>query len=244
MPYRAVAILITAFWLVMMIALVRLETHPEATDILDVPVSYVMRLIFRHQQISSLTMRDGAKEIGTIYMHPAVTGTDARTLSFSGSMSPMLPNGSMARMSFRGVVHLNAALNVHDFHADISMLPTVSHLTLDEDAEHNTISYAVKAGNAVVAAQTLPMTTQGLMSALAQYPELRPLAALAPSSFTPPTVTARESTIPINGEALSVYQVTISEAASPLFDIYVTQLGQIVSARTNSGFNLTAEGMP
>ena len=62
-----------------------------------------------------------------------------------------------------------------------------------------------------------------------------------PAGISPPTVTARETQITLHGEQMEVYQVTVREGTVPMIDFYVTQLGQIVLAKTNFGYSLSAE---
>jgi hypothetical protein len=242
MLYRTATVAIVAFWLIMMGLLVRLETHPEATDILDVPVSYVMRLIFRHGQTSFLTVQDQSKEVGTVFLRPSITGTNGRTLNFSGAFTAQAPGAQPTTNSVHvtGAIDMDAALRVRDFHADLSLSQPACHLLLKGDMVLNTLAYQVKAGNQVVAAQTVPITAAGFDSLMAQNLGRVPIH-IDPSAISTPAIAAREAEIQLHGEQLEVYQVTVSEGASPIMDIYVTQLGQIVSARTSFGYTLEAE---
>src|SRR5271169_3259170 len=112
MLYRLATVGIAVFWLVMMGLLVRLETHPGQTDILDVPVSYVTRIMFKHGQQSILTVREEEKSVGTVAVRPLVTGSDARSLDFSGTLSLQFPLGAQDRVNFNGVLDLDKALGL------------------------------------------------------------------------------------------------------------------------------------
>jgi len=243
MLYRTATVAIIAFWLIMMGLLVRLETHPEATDILDVPVSYVTRLIFRHGQTSFLTVQDQSKEVGTVFLRPSITGTNGRTLNFSGAFTAQVPAAQATTNSVHltGAIDMDAALRVRDFHADLSLSQPPCHLILKGDMVLNTLTYQVKVGNQVVAAQTVPITAAGLDALVAQNLGPHVPIHIDPSAISTPAIAAREAEIHLHGEQLEVYQVTVSEGASPIIDIYVTQLGQIVSARTSFGYTLEAE---
>ncbi len=90
MLYRLAMIGIVAFWLVMMALLVRLETHPEETDILNVPVSYVMRIMFStasNRCSPSRWQQDHRHRFTPAFDH----GSNGRALDFSGSLEPVPP---------------------------------------------------------------------------------------------------------------------------------------------------------
>jgi len=238
MFYRAVMIGITAFWLVMMGLLVRLETHPESTDILDVPVSYVTRIMFRFGQQSLLTVRDDTKVIGTVELRPVTTGTDARAVNFTGSLA--LPG--VQRFNFDGKMNMDSALRMRDFRVDLTMHQPHYHLTVIGDPERKTLRYEVRLGDKLTAGETLPMNAGALESAMAQDLglDLRGLP-VSTAGIAPPVVTARETQIALRAGELEVYQVTVAEGSAPMLDFYVTQLGQVVRAKTSFGYTLDAE---
>jgi hypothetical protein len=235
MLYRATAIGVVAFWAVMMALLVRLETHPEQSDILDVPVSYVMRLMFRHGQQSFLTVSDGTRSIGSVNLRPSISGSETRTLDFSGTLS--VPQ----RFNFSGTIDMDTALRMRDFKAEFSVREPPWHVNASGNAASNQLSYQVLLGTQQTAAQKLPMQASALIPALAQTAGLDPRALPIAAGITPPEISAREGQITLHGEQLQVYQVTVSESGAPVIDLYVSQLGQIVSATSTFGYTLSAE---
>jgi hypothetical protein len=238
MLYRAATFAIVAFWLVMMGLLVRLETRPEATDILDVPVSYVIRIMFKNSQEaqSLLAVTDGAKSIGTISLRPMTTGSEARTLDFSGTLS--IPQ----RFNFSGAIDMDAALKIRDFHLDASIRKPQYTLKASGDTALGRLSYEVRVDGVLTATQTLPMDPAALVPALAQNLGLNPHALpIAPSGVSTPAITAREAQITLRGEQLQVYEVAVSEGTVPIITFYITQMGQIILAKTNFGYTLSAE---
>jgi len=242
MLYRAATVAIVAFWLVMMALLVRLETHPDATDILDVPVSYVMRLIFKHGQQSLLAVRQEGTPIGTISLRPSITGTSGRLLECSGALSVQLPLASRQRFNFNTAIDMDPTLRVRDFKVDVTIPGPRLRLTAQGDTARNVFSYAVRQADRVTASQVLPMDAARLGPALLQNLGL-PASALPviSSGISQPAVTARETRLTMHGEQLQVYEVTVTEAAAQVLDFYVTQLGQIVMATTNFGCTFSAE---
>lgn len=241
MLYRATMIGIIAFWMVMMGLLVRLETHPDATDILEVPVSYVMRIIFKHGQQSLLAVRDETKPIGTLSLRPSTSASGQRTLDFSGSLSLQLPLSTRQRYSFNGGINMDGTLQVRSYHVQLTQEPRFQ-FNVKADAATNRIAYEVRQGDLVTASQSLPMDEKSLGPLLLQALGL-PATALPIStgSIAPPVFAARETQVSLQGEQLQVYEVTATEGTAPLLDFYVTQLGQVVMAKTNFGYSLTSE---
>jgi hypothetical protein len=236
MLYRAAAFVIIAFWLVMMGLLVRLETHPEATDILDVPVSYVMRIMFKHGQESFLNVSDGTKSIGSVSLRPVTTGSDGRSLDFSGTLS--VPQ----RFSFNGVMEMDGALRVRGFHLDASVLKPRYTLHAAGDTASNRLTFELRLDGMLRAAQTLPLDREALGSALAQNLGLDPhVLPASTAGVSPPGISAREAQITLRGEQLEVYEVTVTEGSVELISFYFTQLGQIILAKTSFGYSLSAE---
>jgi hypothetical protein len=98
-------------------------------------------------------------------------------------------------------------------------------------------------GNRITAAQTLPLDARHLTPQLLQTAGLPPGAFAAfPTTGLPQTsVTARETRITIHAEQVQVYEIQVTQSQSDLMDIYVTQLGQVVMARTNFGYTFAME---
>ena len=243
MLYRLASIGIIAFWLVMIGMLVRLETQPETTDILDVPVSYVLRIIFKHAQPSILTAREEGTRIGTVSLRPSITASGGRSLDFSGALSSQLTVAGRQPFNFKGAIDMDMALRVVDFYLDLSMQQQPHYrLSLKGDVARKILTCEVRQGNQMVASQTLPMDAIVPGPELLQHLGLDATALpILPGNIAPPTVTARETQITLQGEQLEVYQVTVREETALAADFYVTQLGQIVLAKTTFGYTLSAE---
>jgi hypothetical protein len=238
MLYRLAMIGIIAFWLVMMGLLVRLETHPGATDILDVPVSYVMRIMFKHGQQSVLMVRDEGKPVGTVSLHPSLTGSGGQLLDFSGALSVQLPLAARRRFNFNGSMDMDMALRVLDFHLDLTMQQPRYQLSLQGDMARKILTYEMRQGSQRTPPQTLPMDGPALLQALGIDANALPIVA---GNISPPAVTARETQITLHGEQLDVFDVTVHEGTDAAVDFYVTQLGQIVQAKTNFGYTFSGE---
>jgi hypothetical protein len=113
---------------------------------------------------------------------------------------------------------------------------------LTGDTARNRLTFEAGLDGQRGALQTLPMDS-GLGPALAQHMGLDPgVLPISPANVSAPTLKAREARIALHGEQLEVYQVTVTEGTAPMIDFYVTQLGQVILAKTNFGYSLTSEG--
>jgi hypothetical protein len=245
MLYRFAMIGVVGFWLVMMGMLVRLETHPETTDILDVPISYVARIMFNHGQHSLLAVREEGKPIGFVSLHPSVTGSNGRALDFSGALSMQLPLAARQHYNFSGTVDMDGTLRVLDFHVNLTIQETHCRLAVTGDSARKTLACEVTQGGQRIFSQTLPMDAAALGPALLQNmgmdANMFNALPISAGGISLPSVTAREAQITLHGEKLEVYQVTVREGTAELADFYMTQLGQVVLAKTNFGYTLATE---
>jgi len=238
MLYRALMLAIVCFWLAMMAQLVRLETHPDTTDILDVPVPYVVGVMFRYNQVSLLNIRDGSRVVGSIEIRPSTSGTDTRALYLSGSLE--LPG--MQPFNFDGDLKMDTASHLRTFRVAASVRKQNYRVMLTGDMAQKNLRYETFFGDQVTSSQSLPMEAAALERALAQDVGLDSrMIPLEIGGMSPPDISARETQITLRSGELQVYEVTVNEAGAPMFDFFMTQLGQVVLAKTSFGYTLSAE---
>jgi len=238
MFYRALMVGIVCFWLAMMVQLVRLETHPEQTDILNVPVPYVAGVMFRYGQLSLLNIRDGSRPVGSMEIRPSTTGTGGRALYLSGSLE--LPG--QEPFNFEGDLKMDTASRLQAFRTELTVRKQNFHIVLSGDMARKTLLYQTLYGDQVASSQSLPMEAAALERALAQNVGLDSrMIPLDIGGMAPPDITARETQITLRSGELQVYEITVTEAGTQMLDVYMTQLGQVVLANTSFGYTLAAE---
>lgn len=242
MLYRFATIGIVGFWLVMMALLVRIETHPENTDILNIPTSYVGRIMFRHGQLSLLAIRQEDRNIGTLSLRPSITGSNTRALDFSGSLSTQVPLSKYQRVNFHGVLDMDIGMNLLDFQFELNIQEPRYRLDAEGNIARKTINLDIHDRDSLIASESLPMNASAIGPAILQSLGLpantQPVTA---AGITPPAINARETQIVLHGETIQVYEIALTEGSTPVAEFYVTQLGQLVLAKSNFGYTLVTE---
>ena len=221
MPYRLASVGIAAFWLVMTGLLIRLEVHPDESTILDVPVSYVMRIMFKNAQQSVLALREGGRTIGTVTLRPHIAGGDRRLLDFSGSFQ--VPASPRQHASLSGTVRLDKALRVLDFEFEGTLQPPACRLTVQGDMGKQSLQYHLYEERRLIGQQTLPLEMRAIIPALIQQlgiPFDAGALPLVQSNFSAPLVTCRETGLALRGERLDVFQLSMHEGAALGVDLY------------------------
>ena len=113
---------------------------------------------------------------------------------------------------------------------------------LTGDMAQKNLRYETFFGDQVTSSQSLPMEAAALERALAQDVGLDSrMIPLEIGGMSPPDISARETQITLRSGELQVYEVTVNEAGAPMFDFFMTQLGQVVLAKTSFGYTLSAE---
>lgn len=245
MLYRAATLAIALFWLVMTALLVRLQTNPDGADILGLPVSYVTRLVFRNSQPSLLTILELDKPIGALSLRPSNGPAGAHRLDLSGAVSLQLSlGGPRQRVNFSGSADLDPAFTLTAFQAGFTLPQPHTRIDLAADLRRRTLHYEVRQGDSLIASQSLPLDSAQLLPALLSGAGIDPhsIPILAMPAIAP-SLTAREARITLRGEQLEVCRLSLSQGSAILGSAYITQLGQVVLARTSFGYSLAAEDL-
>lgn len=242
MPYRIFVAFIVGFWLVMSALLIRLEVQPENTNLLAVPVSHVLKLMFAQAQPSNLNIFEGGQHIGGVSIRPSVKPEkNARSVAFGGNLSLRLPLMERQRVIWDGVLDLNRALELTGLHFKVSVRESGYSTEVSIDPGANRLSYVVSQGGSIISQSSLTMDSNGARLVLFQLGIDPGVLANLGSNVVAPTMTAKQSELKIRNEKIDAYQITVRQDDTVIADIYVSQLGQILLAKTPFGFTLSSE---
>jgi hypothetical protein len=245
MLYRAAAVLIVIFWLAMTALLIRKELSPGATELREVPVSHVMKLMFLHGEASDLNLHSDRQMVGQLRFHPQIRKDDgARVLEYSGRVTFTLPGTPRQRVSWAGDFELNRTLEMQSARLQINA-PELGpweaiHLMADPLAKR--LRYETRTGGQTLHRGEYALNAEGALTWLREQgidPAL--LQGSEPSRAPPPTFRAWQSSIEIHGQRLDTYRVAVEYGGQTLLEFHVNQLGQILQAKSILGYTAAPE---
>jgi hypothetical protein len=245
-PSRIFSALIVSFWIVMTVLLVRLEVNPGKSDLLDVPPSHVFKLMFMHEQISQLDIVEDGKPVGTLMLHPKnETATRLRSLIFTGSLSTTLPGAAKKqRITWDGILEMDQAFGTRSLEFTVNLQEPPSHLHAKLDSVTGRADYEVTQDGHTLSKSSIPMTQEGVAGLLRDQLGIDPsILQNVPAAVSRPMLTARQTELDVHKEKIIAYKLSLMQGETTLADIYVSQLGQILTAKTLPGYNLYTEDM-
>lgn len=263
--YRTFLAGIVLFWLVMTGLLVRIELFPGKEDVLPVPVSYVGRLIFLHQQSSTLVLYNPQRQrLGTMHLDPQHVPAPAGdgfvdNLRSTGEATVNLPGLPNARMTYNCLLQLNEAQQLQSFEgtATFHTLKTADSpkqrepawtIKFDGRPPLNQFHYLVRQDD------TVEKEASGTPAELLADPDLSlfgvdPRTLLEQVQARPGgatggkepagrmAVSAHRGNLHFNGDEIETFVVTARYADSLDTTIHVSQLGQVLLVKTFTGYN-------
>ena len=254
MIYRILSVAIISFWLVMTSLLIHLENHPDQSDLLDVPTAHVLKIMFAHQQISDLTITQAdGHALGNFMIHPKVNpATGAHSLLFSGGFS-FTPPGSQKkqRLTWDGELFLDHAYNNTGLDVAASLQDAPYHIRLHFDPEKKQVTYELIMNGRTFKRATVPLTQEGVAGVVREELGIDPMLMQSmPMSLNgisggvgmgAPVISSKQTELKIHKENVVAYLITIKTGETTAAEIYVSQLGQVLTAKTFLGYNLTTE---
>ena len=247
---------IVLFWILMNTALVRVWLYPETSEILTLPPVHVLKEVFLHEQTSSLAIYQDGKAVGGITLRPRRDDPNGlRIVEFTGKVLLKLPFLDQQPFSWYGSAEMNRAFALRELKLHIDTHPqtpaskprptaaTSDAVDLEVEPLRNRANYRVSHGQKTITESTLTLDEKGARSALqilgADPSVLNQLTAGTMGMVDQFTVTARQSEVRIEGERLDVFHVAMSQGPSPMIEIDVSQLGQVLFIKTAFGFNFS-----
>ena len=226
--------------------LIRLELHPDQSDLLTLPASRVFQVMFMHQQVSDLTITQDGKPIGNLVLRPMTdTSLKERSLAFSGGFS-FLPPGAQRkqRIAWDGTLVTDLAFNTRSLSLNASLQDPPYRIHLEIDPLKNRADYDMEIRTHPLRHASIPLNQEGLSALLRDELGIDPAVLQnLPVNTVSPTLTAKQTELKIRKEKVAAYLLTLKQGETTLAEIYVSQLGQVLTAKTLLGYNLTTEDL-
>jgi hypothetical protein len=238
--------MIIGFWIVMTSLLIHLESRPDQSEVLSVPLSHVFKIMFVHQQISDLTILQQGKPVGNLVLHPKIDPlTGGRSLAFSGGFGFQAPGTQKKqRISWDGEVLMDHASNMTALNLNASLQEPPYRVHLHIDPDKSRASYELLVGNRSVKASSIPLSQEGVDSLLRDELGIDPaIFQNLPASVGPPALTAKQTELKIRNENVVAYLLTAKTGGTTMAEIYISQLGQVLTAKTIFGYDFTTEDL-
>lgn len=244
MILRLLAAAIVLFWLVMTALLVRLEIAPAKSDLLEVPANHLVRLLFLHEQASDLNIIHAGQRIGNLTLHPEKnTDGHERLVTFGGNLILRGAGNQRQRISWKGTLELTAALEPRTLQLSGTLSDPASALDLSMDFTTHLASYTVTLDERIVEKSEVTLDEPGLRGLLDRLGIDPAVLAGVSTRMTAPTINARRGTFKIRSESIDAYRVIVKQGELNLTEIVVSQLGQILEAKTPFGYSLTSDDL-
>ena len=247
MTSRLLTGFIVCFWLVMTSMLIRLEINPDKSDLLAVPPSHVLKLMFTHGQTSELDILEHGTPVGNLALHPKVDpDSGQRSLGFSGNFLMHASGGSKKqRITWDGTLEMDRLFNTTDFDLSVTFREPAYRVHLKFDPPTKKVDYEVKEGGGhTVRNSSLTLDEAGAASLLRDEFGVDPASVQnLRNNFAAPVFSAKQTELQVRKEKVIAYLLTIKQGEITVGEIYVSQLGQILTAKTIFGYSFNAEDM-
>jgi hypothetical protein len=117
------------------------------------------------------------------------------------------------------------------------------HLHLDLSPDRKSVSYVIKQGSQIVRKSTISLDQEGLTSLLRETGIDPSIAQGLPGTISAPTVSAKQTELRLRNEKIVAYLLTVSQGETNLIEMYVSQIGQVMSVKTITNYSLATEDM-
>ena len=251
MFYRLLVLGIVLFWLWTTGTLLRLEWNPVAARSAEVPISFLWKLVFLHEESSDLVIYNRQERLGSLHLQPrrqvgspSGEGKLLGSITAIGGFSLDLPGMPRQNVVIHGLVELDKrdAVQTLELSAVVHQpKQTTPGWTLLLTGQPGTGQwhYSVRVGGEVLREQS------GTVSQLLDVPELRSLgldpAALArvqQQQSAGAKIQAHRDKLRLNGDDVDTYVVELKNANGFDFAVHLNQLGQVLAVKTFTGVEL------
>ena len=246
MLYRVLLILITGFFITMWTLLIRSEVQPGGNSLRAVPVEHVLREVFLNEKSSQLLIHDGHQTIGNLRLNGRPEAPDgSRTLEFFGSVQLTLPNANPQRSAWSGEIVVTRDWEIQSFNLSSATREitrnagAATQLDFTLSPLNKVASYTLKSGGELVDEQTFTLDEAGLNRLLDHLGvDQMWLKQLKPGHGPKPELTARQASLVIDNMKIETWLLTVVVNGQTLIEAHVSQLGEVLQARTIFGWTL------
>ncbi len=246
---RLTAVLIVAFWVTMWTLLIRTEVRPQGSALREVPLEHVVKLMFHHGQPSDFVIHSDSTRVGTLLMLPHIRKEDGqRLVELTGSIEAHAPGSPRQRISWDGTAELTPELELEVFRLGsfvreaAATSPPTERFELTVHPRTRRAQWQWRSGSQLVEERSYALDETGLRTALSEW-NIDPALLRRMQGFKapPPRITAHQSTLRIREESAETFLITIEYAGQTWLECHVSQLGQVMHARTLVGWTLSPE---
>jgi hypothetical protein len=251
MVYRAAMLVVALFWAGMWWLLIKSELRPQETGLRSVPPELVLKQMFEQGQTSDLVIRSAGAREGRFRLVPTVVAeTGAHRLETMGNVQVAAPGAPPnEHASWDVVLEMDREMKVERLRGSITIRPpglksvAFSTLQFSMEPRENRGHYALSFSEQPALETDFTLDEAGLNSLLGQW-GLDPamVKSFSPGSLkVAPQITARLTRLITHHEQLETYLVTVRNQGQTLLEMHVSQLGQILQAKTLIGWELATE---
>ena len=255
--YRTIVAGIIVFWVVMSGLLIRTQYFSRNGEAQPVPIAFVTRLMFQHEQPAGLVLySQGHRLDGYLHVQPRhlTHGDDGRSqpldlLSGSGSFALILPGIKAQRVTLRGVVEVDGQQQIQRLEMTVSLHESKQTgpglgLAFEGSPLRDEWHYVLKQAGVVLREDSGPLARL-LAAADPHLPglDLSVLGQLQRQQATATRYFAHRGVLRLNGESIDTYVITIQHGETLESTIDFNQLGQILAVKTFAGYNLYDEAI-
>lgn len=242
--YRLFIAVVVLFWVTMWTLLVRSEWHPQETALRAVPLDLVWKNIFQNTQPSDLVIRASGQRIGHLRLAPRAVEGEERVLEYFGNLQPEMIGLPPQHASWEGRIEMDAAFAVKLVRLNVGLrepgprtLARLTTLELYLYPPEQRGRYGLALAGQPQVSQEFTLNEAGLAAVMEQWgvePSLLGRFSSAGTSPVPAVATARQAQLALHGEKVETFLVTIRREGQTLLEMHVSQLGQILQAKTVS----------
>jgi hypothetical protein len=244
---RLTAVIIIIFWATMWALLIRTEVRPLGAVLREVPVEHVVKLMFRHGQPSDLYIQGENTRLGSVRLHPHISKENGqRLLELTGSFEARAPGATLQRVTWDGALAMSSDLELEMFRLGTMVQDPAAPRAPQERFEltvqprERRALWQWHSYGRLLDERTYTLDEAGLGKALGDLSLNPALVRSVPiSQATPPRITAHLSSLRIRDEWAETYLIRIEHGGQTWLECHVSQLGQVLHARTLPGWTLS-----